>query len=67
MLLWILVVHFGQIGSGPTAAMKTLEIMEKKKSWIYITKLIGLHQNGWKKLSKTQFINQHKWGSKLTL
>ena len=38
--------------SGPTAAMKTLEIMEKKKSWIYITKLGGYIKNGWKKLSK---------------
>ncbi len=38
--------------SGPTAAIKTLEIMERKKSWTYITKLGGYIKEGWKKLSK---------------
>ena len=32
--------------------MKTLEIMEKKKSWIYITKLGGYIKNGWKNYQK---------------
>ncbi len=38
--------------SGPTAALKTLEIMEKTKSWNYITKLGGYIKKNWSKLSK---------------
>jgi len=38
--------------SGPTAAIKTLEIMERTKSWDYITNLGGYIKQGWKKLSK---------------
>jgi glutamate-1-semialdehyde aminotransferase/spore coat polysaccharide biosynthesis protein SpsF (cytidylyltransferase family) len=38
--------------SGPTAALKTLEIMEKTKSWNYITKLGGYIIKNWNKLSK---------------
>ena len=38
--------------SGPTAAIKTLEIMEKTKSWDYITYLGGYIKQGWKRLSK---------------
>ncbi len=37
---------------GPTAALKTLEIMEKKKTWIYITKLGIYIRSQWKKLAK---------------
>ncbi len=37
---------------GPTAALKTLELMEKKKSWNYITKL-GKHiKKEWSRLAK---------------
>ena len=38
--------------SGPTAALKTIEIMEKTKSWNYITKLGGYIKKNWNKLSK---------------
>ncbi len=37
---------------GPTAALKTLEIMEKKKTWNYITKLGIYVRSQWKKLAK---------------
>ena len=40
---------------GPTAALKTLEIMEKKKSWIEITRLGKKLISIWKKLA-----NRHK-------
>ena len=44
-------------GIGPTAALKTLEIMEKKKSWKYITSL-GLYiKSCWKKLAKKHNLN----------
>ena len=43
--------------SGPAAALKTLEIMEKTKSWIYITKLGKFIKNHWKKLAKKHKIN----------
>lgn len=38
--------------SGPTAALKTLEIMEKTKSWKYVTNLGRYIKHEWKKLSK---------------
>lgn len=37
---------------GPTAALKTLELMEKKKSWIYITNLGKYIQRKWKLLAE---------------
>ena len=37
---------------GPAAAIKTLEIMEKDKTWITITKLGNRLINIWKKLAK---------------
>ena len=37
--------------SGPAAALKTLEIMEKTKSWIYITKLGKFIKNHWKTMN----------------
>ena len=37
---------------GPTAALKTLEIMEKKKTWKYITKLGIYIVSQWKRLAK---------------
>ena len=36
---------------GPTAAIKTLEVMEKVKSWEVITDLGSYLQNGWKRLA----------------
>ncbi len=38
--------------SGYSAALKTLELMEKKKSWIYVTKLGKYIQKMWKLLAK---------------
>ena len=37
---------------GPTAALKALEIMEKKKSWEYITNLGKYITSKWKKLAR---------------
>ena len=37
--------------SGPTAALKTLEIMEKTKSWDYITQLGAFIKENWRRLS----------------
>ena len=37
---------------GPTAAIKTLEVMEKKKTWRYITNLGIYIVSQWKKLAK---------------
>ena len=37
---------------GPTAALKTLELMNKKKSWIYISKLGKYIKKRWEKLAK---------------
>ena len=37
---------------GPTAALKTIEIMEKKKSWKYITNLGVYIKKNWIKLAK---------------
>ena len=42
---------------GPTAALKTLEIMERKKTWIYITQLGKYITLKWKKLAKKNKIN----------
>ncbi len=37
---------------GPTAALKTLEVMEKEKSWKKITNIGNLIIKGWKRLAK---------------
>ena len=37
---------------GPTAALKTLELMEKQKSWIQITKIGNYIITNWKKIAK---------------
>ena len=37
---------------GPTAALKTLELMEKQKSWEYVTKLGKYIQSSWHQLGK---------------
>ena len=47
---------------GPTAALKTLEVMEKEKSWEKITQSgIGISKN-WKLLAKKYEININTWG-----
>ena len=38
--------------TGPTAALKTLEIMQKEKSWERITQLGILVRNGWEEIAK---------------
>ncbi len=38
--------------TGPTAALKTLEIMDKIKSWERITKLGKIVRNGWDEIAK---------------
>ena len=38
---------------GPTAALKTIEIMQKEKTWITITKIGKKIQNGWKELARS--------------
>ena len=42
---------------GPTAGLKTLEVMEKKKSWLYISKTGKYIKEGWKKISYKHSIN----------
>jgi glutamate-1-semialdehyde aminotransferase len=42
---------------GPTAALKTLEVMEQVKSWEIITSKGQKMQNGWKKLADENNIN----------
>ena len=42
---------------GPVAALKTLEVMEKIKSWEKITKIGKKVRNGWEKISKSCNIN----------
>ena len=38
---------------GPTAALKTLEIMEREKSWEVITKIGKIVQEGWKNIARS--------------
>ena len=45
---------------GPTAALKTLEVMEKKKSWEYITNLGKYITSKWKKLARKNKIKIKK-------
>jgi len=47
---------------GPTAALKTLEIMEKNKSWEYITNHGKKIRNGWKDLAKEYSLDLDYWG-----
>ena len=47
---------------GPIAALKTLEIMEKKKSWITITKLGNNLISIWKKLGKKHKLKLNIFG-----
>lgn len=47
---------------GPSAALKTLEIMERSKSWEKITFLGGKLRKGWKDASKRQNIDLSTFG-----
>jgi len=47
---------------GPTAALKTLEVMEKSKSWEYITNQGKKIRNGWKNLAKEYNLDLDYWG-----
>ena len=42
---------------GPTAALKTLEIMKKEQSWDVITNIGNRVQDKWKKISKNYNVN----------
>ena len=47
---------------GPTAALKTLEIMERERSWEYITDLGKYASSQWKKLSEKHSLAIKTWG-----
>jgi len=47
---------------GPTAALKTLEVMEKNKSWEYITSQGKKIRNGWKNLANEYDLDIDFWG-----
>jgi len=47
---------------GPTAALKTLEVMEETKSWEYITNQGKKIRNGWKNLAKEYHLDLDYWG-----
>ena len=44
---------------GPTAALKTLELMERQKSWIKITKIGRYVIKNWKRIAKKNSIKIH--------
>ncbi len=41
---------------GPTAALKTLEIMEREKSWEYITEIGKYIQQSWKEIASNNYL-----------
>ncbi len=43
--------------SGPVAALKTLEIMKREKTWKVITKIGKKIENGWKKIARRHNLN----------
>ncbi len=47
---------------GPTAALKTLEVMEREKSWQTISKTGEDISNKWKKLAKKHKLSISTWG-----
>jgi glutamate-1-semialdehyde aminotransferase/spore coat polysaccharide biosynthesis protein SpsF (cytidylyltransferase family) len=47
---------------GPTAALKTLEVMEREKSWETITKIGKNISNRWKLLAKKYKLDISTWG-----
>ncbi len=48
--------------SGPTAALKTLEIMEREKSWEYISRLGNYIGEGWKQIAKSNDLDIEVFG-----
>jgi glutamate-1-semialdehyde 2,1-aminomutase len=47
---------------GPTAAMKTLEVMEREESWKYITKTGVTINNHWQQLADRHGLTLSTWG-----
>ncbi len=47
---------------GPTAALKTLEIMEREKSWRKITEIGNNVSGGWQRLATKYDLNINTWG-----
>jgi glutamate-1-semialdehyde aminotransferase len=47
---------------GPTAALKTLDIMEKEESWRYISKLGTSIKANWKKIAENNNVKISVWG-----
>ncbi|EOQ88129.1 cytidylyltransferase [Leptospira yanagawae serovar Saopaulo str. Sao Paulo = ATCC 700523] len=47
---------------GPTAALKTLEVMEREKSWEYITNMGNHIRNRWLELAKKYHLDLSVWG-----
>ncbi|TGL52958.1 aminotransferase class III-fold pyridoxal phosphate-dependent enzyme [Leptospira meyeri] len=47
---------------GPTAALKTLEVMEREKSWEYITNMGNHIRDRWLALAKKYNVNLSVWG-----
>ena len=51
---------------GPSAALKTLEVMEREKSWKIITKIGSKISNGWKKIAKNHDLDLITFGMPAT-
>ena len=47
---------------GPTAALKTLEVMEREKSWEYITNIGTYVSNKWQLLADKYELSISRWG-----
>ena len=47
---------------GPTAALKTLEVMEREKSWQTITQIGSDISDRWRKLADKYNLSAHTWG-----
>ena len=47
---------------GPTAALKTLEVMKREKSWEQITQTGGTIRKGWKSLADKYGLEIEQWG-----
>ena len=47
---------------GPTAALKTLEIMEREKSWNEISRLGKIIKKGWLEMAKSHKLKITTWG-----
>jgi len=47
---------------GPTAGLKTLEVMEKMRSWEVITAMGKIISDGWQRLADKHEMNISRWG-----